>query len=64
VPDEVERCATWIGRLGSEADGFRALIAGSFQFVILLEKIFAIVAASRFSAVTPGTLKTTAIGEM
>jgi hypothetical protein len=39
-------------------------MAGSFQFVIWPEKIFAIVDASMFSESTPSTLKMTAIGEM
>src|SRR5882757_9038117 len=56
VPDSSERWNAWILRSGSVASGFSALIAASFQLVILLSKIFAMVGASRTSLSTPGTL--------
>lgn len=62
VPDSSERWKAWIFRSGSLASGLSFLIASSFQLVILLSKIFAMVGASRTSESTPVTLKPTAIG--
>ena len=62
VPESSERWNAWILRSGSFASGFSFLIAGSFQLVIWLLKIFARVLASRTRLSTPLTLKPTAIG--
>src|SRR6266705_2483690 len=56
VPDSSERWNAWILRSGSLADGLSALMAASFQLVILLSKILASVGASRTRLSTPGTL--------
>src|SRR6185437_6196802 len=62
VPEESERTARVIGVLGRVAPELSALIAGSFQVVILPEKIFASVGASSFRPVTPCRLYAIAIG--
>src|ERR1700735_365206 len=56
VPDESERTSRLIEELGRLALGLRALIAGSFQVVILPEKISASTVASSFRSVASGTL--------
>src|SRR5580658_11246243 len=56
VPEESERTARVIVLLGRLALGLRALIAGSFQVVILPEKIPARTVASSFRPLTPDTL--------
>src|SRR3954470_927773 len=56
VRDSSERWKAWILRSGSLASGFSALIALSFQFVILSLKISARVLASRTRLSTPATL--------
>src|ERR1700676_155729 len=55
VPDESERCTTVIGWLGSPLLPSAAM-AGSFQLVIVSEKILAIVAADSFTLETPERL--------
>src|ERR1700733_10916835 len=62
VPEESERTSRLIAELGRLALGLRALIAGSFQVVILPEKIPARTVASSFRSVTPDTLYAMAIG--
>src|SRR5580698_2100194 len=56
VPDWSLRNTTWIGRLGNAVPALRAVIAGSFHVLIVPLKIFAVVAPSRFSEVTPSML--------
>src|ERR1700691_6620451 len=56
VPEPSERTSRLIEELGRLALGLRALIAGSFQVVILPEKISASTVASSFRPVTPDTL--------
>ena len=49
VPDESERCTTVIAVLGRLMPGFRLLIAGSFQVLILPLKMSASVGPSSLS---------------
>src|SRR5215469_4316605 len=56
VPDESERTAIVIGWLGSETPGLSALMAGSFQFVILPEKMPAMVCGDSCNLLTPDRL--------
>ena len=57
VPDESERWTTVIAVLGRLMPGLRALIAGSFQVLILPRKMLASVGPSSFSPLlTPGRL--------
>ncbi len=56
VPDWSLRKTTWIGSAGRVVPELSAVIAGSFQVVMLPLKIFAAVGPSRFSDVTPLTL--------
>src|ERR1035438_7439379 len=56
VPEESERTSRLIALLGRLALGLRALIAGSFQVVILPEKMPARTVASSFRSLTPETL--------
>ena len=56
VPDESERTARVIGVLGSLAPGLIALIAGSFQVLILAWKMFAITVGVSFRFLTPDRL--------
>src|SRR5580698_164988 len=56
VPEESERTSRLIQELGRLALGLRALIAGSFQVVILPEKICARAVAVILQSVTAGTL--------
>ena len=56
VPEESERTSRLIELLGRLALGLSALIAGSFQVVILPEKIPARTVASSFRPVTPDRL--------
>ena len=57
VPEESERWITVIGVLGSDTPGLSALIAASFQVLILPRKISAIVGPSSFRPLlTPGRL--------
>src|SRR5580700_6809635 len=62
VPDESERTSRLIELLGRLALGLSALIAGSFQVVILPEKMPARTVASSFRPVTPDRLYAIAIG--
>ncbi len=62
VPDSSERWTVVIAVLGSFTPEFCEAISWSFQVVTLPLKMSAIVLESRFSEVTPGTLKATAIG--
>src|SRR6516164_6492714 len=61
VPDESDRCTTVIAVLGSPLLPSAAM-AGSFQVVILREKILAIVGAESFRLLTPDRLYDTVIG--
>ena len=57
VPEESERCTTVMLVLGRLMPGFSALIAGSFQVLILPMKMFATVGPSSFSPLlTPDRL--------
>src|ERR1700677_4926684 len=56
VPEESDRTSRLIEELGRLALGLSALIAASFQVVILPEKISARTVASSFRSVTPETL--------
>src|SRR3984957_4381493 len=56
VPAESERAPRLIELLGRLAPGLRALIAASFQVVILPEKMPARTVASSFRSLTPETL--------
>ena len=57
VPDESERWTTVIAVLGRLMPGFSALIAGSFQVLILPRKMLAIVGPSSLSPLlTPDRL--------
>ncbi len=62
VPESSERWKAWIALSGSVLPLFRAAIAGSFHFLILLLKILATVGASRVRLSTPARLKPIAIG--
>src|SRR4029077_19590741 len=62
VPEESERTATVIGVLGRLTPELVALIAGSFQVLILPEKMPAIVVASSFRLLTPDRLYETVMG--
>src|SRR6202451_3081049 len=62
VPEESERTARVIVVLGRLALGLRALIAGSFQVLMVPWKMPASVVASSFRPVTPGRLYAIAIG--
>src|SRR6516162_6616736 len=62
VPDESERTAMVIGVLGRVTPELSALIAGSFQVLILAWKMFAIVVASSFRLLTPDRLYDSVIG--
>src|ERR1700759_1952110 len=53
VPDWSLRNTTCIGRSGRVVPALSAPIAGSFQFLIVPLKIFAVVGPSRFSELTP-----------
>src|SRR6516165_10090216 len=55
VPDESDRCTTVMGVLGSPLLPSAAM-AGSFQLVILREKILAMVGADSLSVLTPDRL--------
>src|ERR1700677_4134688 len=56
VPEPSERTARVIEALGRLAPGLRALIAGSFQVLMVPWKMPASVVASSFRPVTPGRL--------
>src|ERR1700747_3223883 len=56
VPEESERTARLMGVLGSLTPGLIAAIAGSFHFLILPWKMFAMVCASSFRLLTPDRL--------
>src|SRR5579862_4355877 len=56
VPEESDRTARVIGVLGRLTPGLLALMAGSFQALMLPEKIFAIVVGSSFRLLTPDRL--------
>ncbi len=62
VPEESERRAMVIAVLGSLIPGLRAVIAGSFHFVILAWKMSARTGASSFRLVTPDRLYDTVMG--
>src|SRR5580704_7042537 len=62
VPEESERTATVIGVLGRLTPELVALIAGSFQVLILPEKMPAIVVGSSFRLLTPDRLYETVMG--
>src|SRR4249919_2318518 len=62
VPEESERRAMVTVVLGRLTPGLIDLIAGSFHFVILAWKMFAMTGASSFRALTPGRLYETVIG--
>ena len=65
VPEESERRAMVIAVLGSLTPGLSAAIAGSFHFVILAWKMFAISVGRRASgSSTPDRLYDTVIGPM
>ena len=56
VPEPSARCATVIGRFGSETPEFSCLIAGESHVVISPSKISAIVSGDSCKSLTPGTL--------
>src|SRR5262245_53566528 len=57
VPDSSERCTIVMAVDGRSTPGLRALMAGSFQFLILPRKMSAVVVPSSFSPFsTPFTL--------
>ena len=56
VPEESERTAMVIGVDGRLTPGLSALIAGSFQVLILPWKISAMAVASSFRLLTPDRL--------
>src|ERR1700746_584899 len=62
VPEESERTARLIGVLGRLTPGLSALIAGSFQLLILPWKMLAMVGASSFRLETPDRLYDIVIG--
>src|SRR6516165_1766081 len=62
VPDESERTASLIGWLGRLAPELIALIAGSFQVVILPSKMSAMTVGSSFRSLTPDRLYESVIG--
>src|SRR6476659_7975375 len=62
VPDESERTARVIAVLGRLAPELSALIAGSFQVLILPEKMPAMVAGDSFRLLTPDRLYASVIG--
>src|SRR5215471_8195832 len=62
VPEESERTARAIGVLGRLTPGLIALIAGSFQVLIVPEKMPAMVGASSFRLLTPDRLYDIVIG--
>src|SRR6516162_2156871 len=62
VPDESERTASLIGVLGRLTPELIALIAGSFQVVILPEKMLAITGPSSFRLLTPDRLYESVMG--
>src|SRR5438270_7348716 len=62
VPEESERTAMLIEVLGRLTPGLSALMAGSFQLVILPWKMFAIVVGSSFRLLTPDRLYAIVIG--
>src|ERR1700761_4586208 len=64
VPEESERRAMVIAVLGRLAPEFRALMAGSFQVLIVPSKILAIVGPSSLRFFTPDRLYEIAIGPM
>ena len=62
VPESSARCTGVIAVLGSFTPELSAAMAGSFHFLILPLKIFAMVSADICRLVTPGRLKAIAIG--
>src|ERR1035438_10870553 len=62
VPDESERWAIVIAVLGRLTPGLSALIAGSFHFLILAWKMFAITGADSLRLLTPDRLYETVTG--
>ena len=62
VPEESERWAMVIEVLGRVTPGLSALIAESFHFLILPEKMSAIVGPDSFRLLTPDRLYETVIG--
>ena len=62
VPEESERTAMVIGVLGRLTPGLSALIAESFQVVILPWKMPAMTGADSFRLLTPDRLYETVIG--
>src|SRR5256885_4625007 len=64
VPEESDRTARVIGVLGRLTPELSALIAGSFQVLILPEKMPAIVEGDSFRLLTPDRLYAIVIGPM
>src|SRR6476659_8222121 len=64
VPEESDRTARVIAVLGRLAPELSALIAGSFQVLILPEKMPAMVAGDSFRSLTPDRLYDIVIGPM
>src|SRR5262245_5946739 len=62
VPEPSDRCATVMLVDGSVTPGLSAAMAGSFQVLMVLEKILAIVSADSCSLSTPFRLYETVIG--
>src|SRR6516164_3687160 len=62
VPDESERTASLIGWLGRLVPELIAVIAGSFQVVILPSKMSAMTVGSSFRSLTPDRLYESVIG--
>src|SRR6266516_1509554 len=62
VPEESDRTARVIGVLGRLTPELSALMAGSFQVLILPEKMPAMVAGDSFRLLTPDRLYETVIG--
>ena len=56
VPEESERCTTWMARSGRVAPELRAAILGSFHFLMVPRKMPARVSESSLSEATPDTL--------
>src|SRR5262245_48140715 len=62
VPEPSERCATVMFVLGRLTPGLSAAMAGSFHFLMSVEKILASVSGLSWSLLTPGRLYETVIG--
>ena len=64
VPEESERTARVIGVLGRLTPGLSAAIAGSFQFLILAWKMFAMTVGVSFRVADPRQVVRHVIGPM